>query len=353
MFNKTETIDINKENKIMNKKVSVVVPVYNVEQYLEKCIESIINQTYEDLEIILVDDGSTDVSPSICDKWKDLDSRIIVVHKENGGLSSARNAGLEVSSGEYIMFEDSDDWLESDIIEKCVEKIEEEESDLVIFGYRKVNEEGLILGQFTFGDGTYTNSEMASQLHQRIIEMSFGYAWNKLYRLNVIRKAGIKNDERVIDREDLYFNLCLFNHLTKISFLDYVGYYYLQRKASLLHNKDDSRINSLDSFCEKMSNIDIMNQEIKSKVINMILLHYISDCLIKNIIWNKKLKKREKLQLMNSTINKCNYLDKLYYDQDNPKYLNVLFNGIKNDNLKKFYKYVRLSGLKRIITERS
>ena len=93
----------------MNKVVSVVVPIYNVENYLDKCVNSIVNQTYGELEIILVDDGSKDNSSKICDEWKEKDSRIKVIHKENGGLSSARNAGLEVATGEYIMFEDSDD----------------------------------------------------------------------------------------------------------------------------------------------------------------------------------------------------------------------------------------------------
>ena len=98
--------------------VSVIVPIYNVEKYLEKCIESIVNQTYKNLEIILVDDGSPDNCPAICDEWAQKDSRIKVIHKKNGGLSSARNAGLEVSNGEYISFVDSDDWLDENTFEE-------------------------------------------------------------------------------------------------------------------------------------------------------------------------------------------------------------------------------------------
>ena len=270
-------------------KVSVVVPIYNVEQYLNKCIDSIVNQTYKDLEIILVDDGATDSGPSICDKWKEKDDRVIVIHKENGGLSSARNAGLEIASGDYIMFEDSDDWLELSIIEKCVERIEQDQSDLVIFGYKKVDENGKNLGDFTFGNEIFTKEEISNQLHKRILEMSFGYAWNKLYRLSVIKESGIKSDGIIIDREDLYFNLQLLNFIKTISYLDCVGYYYLQRKTSLLHNSDLSRIKNVEIFGEKIKNLDL-EEDVK----NMVLLHYLSDALIKNVIWNKNLSKKQK-----------------------------------------------------------
>lgn len=101
-------------------KVSVVIPIYNVQDYLNDCIKSIVNQTYQNLEIILVDDGSPDSCPMICDEWKNKDSRIIVIHKKNGGLSDARNAGLNKASGEYVFYVDSDDYLEDDTIEWMV-----------------------------------------------------------------------------------------------------------------------------------------------------------------------------------------------------------------------------------------
>lgn len=97
-------------------KISIIVPVYNVEKYLRKCIDSILNQTFKDFELILIDDGSTDESGKICDEYNLKDNRIKVIHKENGGLSSARNAGLDIAQGEYIGFVDSDDWIESDQI---------------------------------------------------------------------------------------------------------------------------------------------------------------------------------------------------------------------------------------------
>ena len=118
---------------IKDRLVSVIIPVYNVEKYLEKCVLSVLNQTYKNLEIILVDDGSTDSSSELCEKLKTLDNRIIVVHKINGGLSDARNAGLNVCKGDYIFFLDSDDYIKSNTIEILTNIMYKDNSDLVLF----------------------------------------------------------------------------------------------------------------------------------------------------------------------------------------------------------------------------
>ena len=119
--------------------ISVIVPVYNVEKYLSKCVESIINQTYKDLELILVDDGSLDNSGNICDNYAKNDNRIKVVHKENGGLSSARNAGLDIASGEYISFVDSDDWIDENAYEELVKKIVSANANIICFAGEKTD----------------------------------------------------------------------------------------------------------------------------------------------------------------------------------------------------------------------
>lgn len=122
----------------MTEKVSIIVPVYNVEQWLDECIESIINQTYKNLEIILVDDGSKDNSGVICDKWKLKDDRIIVIHKKNGGLSSSRNAGLDIFTGEYVTFCDSDDYIEKETIESMLNTLKEKKVDIVWCAMNKI-----------------------------------------------------------------------------------------------------------------------------------------------------------------------------------------------------------------------
>ena len=119
-------------------KISVIVPVYNVEKYLRKCIESILNQTFREFELILVDDGSTDSSGKICDEYALKDSRIKVIHKENGGASSARNAGLDVAKGEYIGFVDSDDWIEMDMYGELYRLIKENNTDISVCGINNI-----------------------------------------------------------------------------------------------------------------------------------------------------------------------------------------------------------------------
>ena len=126
----------------MQPKISVVVPVYNVEMYLERCVESIRNQTLKELEIILVDDGSPDNSPAICDRYASVDSRVKVIHKENGGLGMACNSGLDVAAGEFIAFCDSDDWLDPTMYESMYEMAKKYDADMVFSGIRQVDENG-------------------------------------------------------------------------------------------------------------------------------------------------------------------------------------------------------------------
>ena len=145
-------------------KVSVVLPIYNVEKYLKKSVQSVQNQTYRNLEIILVDDGSKDSSGRICDELSKEDSRIQVVHKNNGGLASARNSGYEVATGEYVMYIDSDDCVKEDTVKKCVDAIERDKSDVVIFGYEKVSEDGNILEVCSWDNKIYSHNEMTEHL---------------------------------------------------------------------------------------------------------------------------------------------------------------------------------------------
>ncbi len=334
------------------KKVSVVVPIYNVENYLDRCVDTIVCQTYKNLEIILVDDGSTDNSGKLCDAWSEKDERVRVVHKKNGGLSSARNAGMEHATGDCIMFEDSDDWLEKELIEKCVKRMDTDESDLVIFGYRKVDEEENSQGEFTFGNETFSKEELTEQLYDRILEMSFGYAWNKLYRMEVLVQSGLKNDSSIIDREDLVFNMQLLKYLKRISYMDYVGYNYLQRSTSLLHNSNLARLKNIGPFCERMYHIDLQNEVSQKKVYSMNVLHYLSDCIIKNVLWNKELNRKQKYDWMKKILEDCPYIDKIEDDPNNPAHLKMLYKTIMTGKPKYFYRYVWLSDIKKKIMGR-
>ncbi len=127
-----------------NEKVSVVIPVYNAKDYIEKCVTSILNQTYKNIECILIDDGSTDGSDIVCDKLEELDSRIIVRHKKNGGTASARNMGIELSNGEYISFIDADDYIDSVTYERVLSEMEDKDVTFVAFGMREENLDGSV-----------------------------------------------------------------------------------------------------------------------------------------------------------------------------------------------------------------
>lgn len=336
----------------MNEKVSVILPIYNVKQYLNDSVNSVVHQSYKALEIILVDDGSVDGSGKICDDWGKKDNRIKVIHKDNGGLSSARNAGMDAATGEYFMFTDSDDQLEQDIIEKSLDRIRRDQSDVVIFGYRKIDEQGNDLGAFTFGNETLTKNELLNQLFQRICEMSFGYAWNKLYRSEMVRNSGVRADSNIIDREDLIFNLELMQHMKKISYLESIGYFYLQRNTSLLHNSNLARLQGINQFCKRLDAIVLDDISVKKKVFNMCVLHYLSDCIIKNIFWNDHLNRKEKLMYMDKIINGCPLKEQLYRDPDNAGYLNVLYDSIYKGKANTYYRYVSLSDFKRKLFRR-
>ena len=129
--------------------ISVVVPIYNVENYIKKCVDSILSQTYKNLEIILVDDGSPDNCPQICDEYAQKDNRIKVIHKENGGLSDARNAGIDISKGKFITFIDSDDYIEKDYVEVLYNSIKENASDMAIGSHKAIYDNGTILNKET------------------------------------------------------------------------------------------------------------------------------------------------------------------------------------------------------------
>lgn len=144
--------------------ISVIVPIYNVEKYLDKCIESIVNQTYKNLEIILVDDGSPDNCPEICDKWAEKDNRIKVVHKENGGAGSARNAGLEASSGEWIGFVDGDDSIDEDFYEALLDKSNDGYYDVVACGFKYISKDETRLSDNYYNEEhVFTKDELLTE----------------------------------------------------------------------------------------------------------------------------------------------------------------------------------------------
>lgn len=227
--------------------ISVIVPIYNVEQYLNRCLKSIVKQSYKKLEIILVDDGSTDRCPQICDEWASKDNRIKVIHKKNGGLSDARNYGFEVATGEYIGYVDSDDWIELDMYEILMNVINREKSDIACCSVRKVWEDRDLQStdyinklQITSFD---TENALKLLIEDNILQQT---VWNKLYRKDII--DGISFEVGRF-HEDVFWSYRIIGNAKKISIVNIECYNYFQRDNSIMgQGYSLKRLDALDAL---------------------------------------------------------------------------------------------------------
>ena len=221
-------------------RVSIVVPVYNTGNYLKKCVDSILSQTCGDFELILVDDGSVDRSPEICDQYQRADSRVKVIHKPNGGLSSARNAGLEIAVGKYIYFVDSDDYIEPLLLEKAVAVMEEKACDWATFGMVKADPGGSnILQRVSFKPGEFHVASEESRwafLLKELLNYRIGWeACFHIFRGDIIRKHHLRFvSEREVFAEDLLFSFTYWLYAESCVVVEDQLYHYIQRQGSLL-----------------------------------------------------------------------------------------------------------------------
>lgn len=237
--------------------ISVVVPIYKVEKFLPTCVESIIGQSYRNLELILVDDGSPDSCPSICEKYKQVDSRIKVIHKKNGGLSDARNAGLKIAEGKWITFIDSDDYVGVDFLKELYTVAVLNEADISICDYSTVLDNN---GQETRSSSVLglSNVEcLESIYHPKIHGMEF-VAWGKLYKTILFKKNNIEYPVGKI-HEDIFTTYKLIYAASKVIFSNYIGYFYRIRKDSIMTSRFnlkrlavlDAREEACDFFWKK------------------------------------------------------------------------------------------------------
>ena len=218
-------------------KATVVVPVYNVEKYLEKCVDSILAQTEPDFELLLVDDGSTDGSGRLCDKLAEKDGRVRVIHQKNQGLGGARNTGIQQAQGDWLLLVDSDDWIEPQTLEKTMEAGLREEADLVMFAYRSVDEGGHTLR--TFLENVPKERGMALDAQPDML-LTSPSAWCRLYRRELLERTGILFPPRVW-YEDMRTTPKLLAEARQVVYLDYVGYNYLSRTGSITKNQNAAR----------------------------------------------------------------------------------------------------------------
>ena len=256
VLSKNNIYEYTKEDEL----ISVIIPVYKVEQYLDRCIESVVSQTYKNLEIILVDDGSPDNCPGICDKWKNVDSRIRVIHKKNGGLSDARNAGVAISKGKYIAFVDSDDYICSDMYEKLYKVIVKSKADMAICNFLCVGEEGNVINrkniqmpikdEIILGQEVLTNRIWGKQGWHWVV------AWPRLYS-----RALFENICFPVGKvhEDEFTAHLFWNNCEKVACTKGVYYNYVQRNESIMNERYS--VKRLDSIEALLMRLDFMLDE--------------------------------------------------------------------------------------------
>ncbi len=240
--------------------VTVVLPIYGVEKYLDRSVESVVGQTYKNLEIILVDDGSKDNCPLMCDEWAKKDSRIRVIHKENAGLGMARNTGIENATGEYICFFDSDDYVDPQTVEKAYKRIMLDKSEAVIFGFNIADEKEKIIDTIIppkdcllYEGREVTQSFLPDLVAPPIRKRNYPRfnmsAWVLLYSLEAIRSSGWRfASERDIISEDVYSLLGFFSKVTKVSVLPEALYYYRLNEASVSRSYKKDRYKKVKHF---------------------------------------------------------------------------------------------------------
>lgn len=220
-----------------NKKVSIIVPVYNVELYIEDCLNSLLNQTYSNYEIILINDGSTDNSIEICSKYND--KKIKIYNQNNKGVSIARNVGISLATGQYIMFVDADDMVSEKYIENLIKSIEETNTDMVVCGYTKekaelVNKKN---SQEIKGEIINANTMLENMMENNLQE---GYLWNKIFKKSIINDNSLEFKEGVNVWEDLYFVIEYLSKSDKIFAINEKLYYYRTREGSAVNRKETS-----------------------------------------------------------------------------------------------------------------
>ena len=247
--------------------VTVIIPVYKVEKFLDRCVQSIVDQTYSNLEIILIDDGSPDNCPQMCDEWAKRDRRIKVVHKENAGAGMARNTGLDHATGAYVCFFDSDDFVESNAVECAYTVATENDADMVCYGFYTVNSQGMkIKCQIPdVSQKVYYAEEVQKIFLPRLVApdpqtgKDYGIAmgvWSKMFSMRSIRKNNLRFlSERVVFSEDYYFVAKLCADIEKVCILPMACYNYCHNDASISHSYRKDRFEKAGYFYLEMKKL--------------------------------------------------------------------------------------------------
>ncbi len=273
--------------------ISIIIPVYNVEEYLAKCLESVINQTYKNIEIICVNDGSTDNSLEILNTYAQNDNRIKVIDKDNDGISSARNTGIKVMNGEYIMFVDSDDWIDIETCEHAINTIIEYRVDVVMWSYTREYENNSIPKKIFDQDILFSEIETKSKIYRRFFGLyDFELAhpenadavvtvWGKLYKASLIKNNNIEfiNTKEIGSCEDALFNIHMFKYVKNVYYINKYYYHYRKSNSSFTMNyKNDLYLNwhNLYTLMERHIKENDLDDSFEKSLLNRKALNMIS-----------------------------------------------------------------------------
>lgn len=240
--------------------LSVIMPVYNVVNYIEVAIKAVLQQSYQNIELILIDDGSTDGSSEICERLADSDSRIKLIKKKNTGVSAARNDGLDMAIGDYITFVDSDDWLEIDAYEKMIEYLQHSNADICVMGFtpegnRKFAKPLAMAEKQVFSKDMAVDNLIDGKLYTWTI-------WDKIYKRELLENVRFLNN--IYNGEDLLFNWQVFRQSRKIAYIPLHAYHYVQRTESMTNTFSAKKLTAIDAFYKIMSNCN--DEKIYKKV---------------------------------------------------------------------------------------
>ena len=277
--------------------ISIIIPIYKVEQYLDKCIQSIINQTYKNLQIILVNDGSPDNCGKICDEYALKDNRIEVIHKINGGLSDARNVGIGRAKGKYIGFVDSDDYIEKDMYENMYNLLEERNADVCICNFYNVIENNNIIKNPNNGIQEYNKIDILKEI--LLDKQIQSYAWNKLYKSELFDNVKYPVGKKY---EDIGTTFYILEKCNKVVVTDLPKYYYLNRIDSIVNNlSEQTVIDYVDLINERYDYIENKYSELRRYNI-----YYLARTLITAYADLQKLKKpgKEIIEKLDNLYNK-------------------------------------------------
>lgn len=230
-------------------KLSIIMPVYNVAEFVEKAVQSVLQQTYRNIELVLVDDGSTDGSRGICQQLAESDSRVKLICKKNEGVSIARNVGLDMATGDYITFADSDDWVEADAYEKQMSYIQETKADICVMGFTPESLQGGI-------EPLRKEEKQVMDARVAVEKMAAGEIytwalWDKIYSRKVVSDLRFADD--IANGEDLLFNWNAFRSATKVAYLPLHGYHYIQRMNSMTNSFSPKKLTVVKAFSKVMS----------------------------------------------------------------------------------------------------